>query len=307
MKVVNQIPYHRPFPMLLEEIKYDILSILDSGQYTNGTFCREIENKIAEIYKVKYAICCNSCTQGLLISLLSLPEKPKKIHTPAFAWYSSKWIVESIGIIPIYHDVGEYTWLMENFNSKNQTLLPVHTFGNVTQYEGKFVIYDGAHALGTNIFDIGDVTVFSLAPTKLVTSCEGGIIITDNHNMAHKMIELRDKIGRMSEIHALIGLKTLEKIKIILNWKKTVYNYYKKFIFGQFQYKCIDSNWNTIGFLNLENLKIPETIETRQYYEPLIRGLPNTDYIYKNMVCLPSYYNVNYKQVVNEILKYNES
>ena len=112
----------------------------------------------------------------------------------------------------------------------------------------------------------------------------------------------------MSEIHALIGLATLEHLDDIRLWKEKVYNYYKSHIPGQFQEIPISSNYNTIGFLNTENLEIPKHIETKQYYEPVfdMELMPNAFEVYKHMICLPSYYNCPYVDIVDDILELNE-
>ena len=98
-------------------------------------------------------------------------------------------------------------------------------------------------------------------------------------------------------------MATLEYLYEVLAWKKKGYEYYKKNIPGQFQYISNNSNYNTIGFLNTEKLKIPEHITTKQYYEPVYQTdlLPNAFEVYSQMVCLPSYYGCPYKKIVEDI------
>jgi dTDP-4-amino-4,6-dideoxygalactose transaminase len=93
----------------------------------------------------------------------------------------------------------------------------------------------------------------------------------------------------------------------VLSWKKEVYNYYRKHLDGIFQKIAESSNHNTIGILT--SLKIPEHIETRKYYQPieLNNDLPNTEAIYRSIVCLPSWYGVDYKQIVNDINEFNKN
>ena len=87
-----------------------------------------------------------------------------------------------------------------------------------------------------------------------------------------------------------------------------VYEYYKKHIPGQFQKIPYNSTYNTIGFLNICNLKIPKHIEIKQYYEPIHLPQKNTitEYVYNNIICLPSYYNCPYKQIVEDIKEEND-
>ena len=120
------------------------------------------------------------------------------------------------------------------------------------------------------------------------------------HN--EQLQEYRDKCSRMSEFHAKIGLSYLKYLEFILAFKKKVFHYYKDNLEGKFQEIPHDSNYNTIGLLT--DLKIPNDIEYRQYYKPLV-PMGNSDYVYDNIKCLPSWYGVDYKLVVDKINEYN--
>ncbi|MCK5642391.1 MAG: DegT/DnrJ/EryC1/StrS family aminotransferase, partial [Gammaproteobacteria bacterium] len=187
--------------------------------------------------------------------------------------------------------------------------LYLNTFGNIGKSVKSNAIYDSSHCLGANIEEIGLAHVLSLAPTKLVTSCEGGLILTNNKPLFDFAKEYRDKCSRMSEIHALIGLRTLEYINQVLEWKERVWHYYKSYIPGKFQEIPNNSNYNTIGFLNTEELHIPKNIKYKQYYEPIwdngVMEKTNTKKIYDQMVCLPSYHGCPYVRIVDDILEMN--
>ncbi len=288
---MDKVKYHKPL-----DIDYSVPNL--NGMISNHTHTRLLEAKVKEMYDVEYAIACSSNSIGLLITLQSsFINLCFDIYTPAFAWFSSKWAIESCGLDCIMTDIDKETWLMKN-DGFNQLL--VHTFGNVAKSNVKTVVYDGAHAFGSKIKDIGLATVFSLAPTKLITSCEGGIIITNNHELAERIVQLRDKVSRMSELNALWGLETLKRLNDVLEWKLECRNYYEDNLPGQFQKIPIDSNHATIGFLT--DLKMSSEIEFKRYYKPLEKGLENTDYVYERIVCLPSYYGVDYKKITETIL-----
>lgn len=306
------IPYHKPmklFPEETEQIKKKIDSCLDSGILTNKSNVRELEDRIKELHKTDYAIAVSSGTQALVIalqSLINIEDKiPYHIYTQAFTWYSTPYAIQTCSRIPVYCDIDPDTWLMEErFNYK--LAVPVHTFGNVKSIESDFKVYDGAHCLGTKLDDIGDATILSLAPTKLITSIEGGIILTNDQKLAKYATELRNKVSRMSEIHSVFGNTYLNHIEEISMWKKEVYDYYRKHLDGIFQKTADSHNRNTIGMLT--SLKIPAHIETRKYYQPIQRSkdLPNTEVIYNSIVCLPSWYGCPYKQIVNDICEFNK-
>jgi dTDP-4-amino-4,6-dideoxygalactose transaminase len=311
----NLIPFHRPMKLFSEEteqIKNKIDSCLNSGILTNKENVRELEERIKELHKVDYAIATSSGTQALVIALQSLVNIEDKIpfeaYTQAFTWYSTPYSIQTCGRLPIYCDIDPDTWTMkEECNYK--LAVPVHTFGNVSSIESTFKVYDGAHCLGAKLEDIGDATILSLASTKLITSIEGGVILTNDSKLAKYATDLRDKVSRMSEIHAIFGNAYLNYIEEISMWKKEVYNYYRKHLDGIFQKTADSSNHNTIGMLT--SLKIPSHIETRKYYQPLHSHvqsgeLPNTDAIYRSIVCLPSWYGCPYKQIVDDINNFNK-
>ena len=293
-----EIPYHRPLKIDFETPK----DLRESGMLSNFKYVNYLEYKIRQLYGVEYAIACSSNSIGLLITLQALKNNDefKYILTPAFAWFSSKWAILTSGNIPTFVDIDKETWLMED---KGYNQLAIHTFGNVIKINGKNRIYDGAHALGSVIKDFGMATVFSLAPTKLITSCEGGIIVTNDHELGGKIIQLRNKVSRMSEINAIWGASTLSRLDEMLEWKRECRKYYEKNLPGEFQKIPIDSNHATIGFLT--DMVMPPEIEFRKYYMPLEFGLPNANYVYGKIICLPSWYGVDYELVTDKILQFN--
>jgi len=304
---MEKIPYHRPYPLSdidIEFIQNNIKSILKSGQLKDFRWVPMLERDIKELYDVKYILSTSSCTQGLLICLEYI-ESIYPIQVSMFNWWSDLYILNILKKKIIWNDIDLQTWLP--IERENRYSLYLNTFGNIGRSNSDKVIYDSSHCLGAKIDHIGLAHIFSLAPTKLVTSGEGGIIITNNKSLYDFAKEYRDKCSRMDEIRALIGHVYFSYLEEILKWKKKVYIYYKKYIPGQFQTIPYNSTYNTIGFLNINNLQIPSHIEFRQYYEPIwdseIKN--NTNYIYKKIICLPSFYGVDYKKIVLDILEAN--
>lgn len=299
--MTKQIPYHRPYPFSVEEldeINRSINPCLRSGQLTNGVFVRELEEQVREMYDVDYCIALSSCTQGLMACWWV---HEHRTTYPSFTWKSLKYINKTrYYLFKNEVDIDRETWL-----PLGNPTFGLHTFGNILN-NSMIQFFDASHALGCTLPEIGLATVFSLAATKIVTSCEGGLLITNAEHVAEVVKEYRDLCARMSEIHAIMGLQALKHLPEVMEWKKEVYDWYSKKIPGQFQKIPITSNYNTIGFLNVNDLKIPKEIETRQYYEPLKKGLPNTDYVYSKMVCLPSWYNCPKEKIVELIKIENE-
>lgn len=299
----EQIPYHKPIELSRRDkeiIRIRHEGVLDSRQLTNGVWVRELERRIQEYYKCEYVIATSSCTQALL---LCLSQTPRDIQTTAFNWWSDFYVLDMLKKKVRWIDIDKETWLpIEKYPIHS---LYLHTFGNTGKSYDPNCIYDGSHCLFSKFEDIGLATCISLAPTKLITGGEGGLILTNDDKFAKTLTELRDKCSRMTEINAILALQTLEYKDKILEWKKKVRTYYIQHLGGGFQMKAFDSNWNTIGFIN--SLAIPGHIDSRQYYQPLLesRDLPNTKWVYERITCLPSYYGVDYKKIVEDIWSVN--
>jgi len=301
---MKEIPYHRPYPLNHQDkskIHARLNEVLFSGQLTNGRYVEKLEGKIKEMYDVKYVLATSSCTMGLMICLEFIP-KEYYIQVPRFNWWSDLYLLQFLKKEIYWNDIDKDSWLpIEAYGGYS---LYLNTFGNIGESKrGEKAIYDSSHCLGVKLREIGLATVFSLAPTKLITSCEGGLIITNNEELYEFAKERRDRMSRMSEINAIIGLQTLEHLDEILKWKKTGYHYYNAHLEGDFQKIPLRSNYNTIAFLNTEGYVIPEHIETKQYYHPLadIGIQNNVDYVYENIIALPSGFGVDYEKIVEDI------
>jgi dTDP-4-amino-4,6-dideoxygalactose transaminase len=307
LEKVERISFFRPPRLEFEEIQYieSLLEvILDSGQLTNGQFCRELEDMVKEIYGVKHAITCASGTMGLWIALKAL--KSKSVAMPAFTWKS---LAEIVPDRVAWLDIDRETWLPIVNGERADTFIINLTFGNVEDYsevvpKESTLLYDAAHNLGSRLIDIGNAAVFSLSPTKPATSVEGGIIITDDDELAKKMVELRNACGRMSEIHAVIGQVYLGKLGQTLARRVEIWNYYRRRLPFTPQKIKESTSYSVYGMLIepserarlLERIK--DKIECKIYYEPLKSGLLNTDWVFSRVLCIPSYPDVSENEVV---------
>lgn len=312
------IPYYRPPkipPKDRRALTQDIGQILESGLITNGEMCRRLEERMAKLHAVDYAIVCSSCTIGLNLVLEAL--KAKVIAMPSFTWKSVDYITRS-RFQRVWMDIDPETWLQIptflQFGEKRKidTYLIQNTFGSLSDFpienmaEEANVIYDGAYSTGCKDLKIGDAVVLSTTATKSITSCEGGVILTNSKILARELTELRDRCSRMSEVHALIGLYYLNRLSEIIDKKKQIFEYYRR----KMPYPCqeipLTTTYGYYGMLvdNRDTLieKIRDKIEYRIRYEPVIEGLKNTDYVYEHILCLPCYVDCPYEKVVEVVL-----
>ena len=304
------IPFYRP-PKLqaahTKRLSIDVKTIIDSGMLSNDVNCRILEERVKKMYGVEHVISCSSGTVGLWIAVQSLPRMPVTI--PAYEWRSLSYVLGGRKVK--YVDIDSLQWHVPTHRTDlSRVNIVNHTFGSVPYTRTGLVLYDAAHSLGAEIKDFGDATVFSLSPSKPATSCEGGLILTNNNDLAGKMLSMRDAVSRLSEVNAVVGLAYLSQIQRTVKRKRLIVNYYreklKNFTFQEIPISSSYSVCNVVcaplpkDGLMLGLLKMG--VETRAYHMPLCGGFPNTDFVFNNSFALPCYPDVDEREVVDRVL-----
>ena len=195
----------------------EIEGILLSGWVSIGEYVEALESYFKKTYRMKYAIGCNSATQGLTIAIKAAGWHNKHVHMPAFTWPSTLYAVKCSNNIPIFHDIDPDSWLMDDDFGKlteDDCIVPVDIFGNMAEHSDNFAIentiIDAAHGFGLECLGKrGIAEVVSLSFTKVVTGMEGGMILTDDDELAETATELRRLSARMGEINALIAMESI--------------------------------------------------------------------------------------------------
>lgn len=224
--------------------------------------------------------------------------------------------------------------------------MPVHVFGNACDIEAidfiakkhnLKVIYDAAHAMcvkykGKSIFEYGDISTTSFHATKLFGTAEGGAIFTNNDELDLKLRRIRffgfenhtDIVedgtnGKMTEVHAAVGIANLQYLDSALEDRTVKYAYYKENLKGLsgvcFQ-KINDGACNYSYFpivfknekdcLKVVNALQAENIYPRRYFYPSINTfnrlfpyveMPISEDIASRILCLPLYFTLKMKDV----------
>ncbi len=225
-----------------------IQEVLATGQLTLGRYGREFEEKFAAFCGMRYAVAVNSGTSSLEIILRSLGLEGKKVLVPDNTFFATAAAVVHAGCHPILVDMDPESFGVhpEEFERKitpdTAAAIVVHIGGLVSQHmpelaaiaarKGILLIEDAAHAHGSSLGGtsagaFGIAGSFSFYPTKVMTCAEGGMIVTNDRPLAEEARIYRDqgkasftqnahvRMGynwRMSEPHAIIGLKHLERL-----------------------------------------------------------------------------------------------
>jgi len=230
-----------------DDIKEAVLEVLDSGWYILGERVREFERKFADFCGVKHAVCTSSGTAAIFLCLLAIGIRPgDEVIVPSFSFIATASPVLHARAKPIFTDVNLRTYTMtqhgvkQKLSKRTKAIIPVHLFGHpadmdpimkIAEENNLVVIEDacqahGAEYKGRKVGGIGHIACFSFYPSKNMTVCgDGGIVTTNNDEVAEKVRMLRDHgrlekythkiVGynlRFNEIQAAIGIKQLEKL-----------------------------------------------------------------------------------------------
>ncbi len=295
------IKFARPNIECNDELLRKIGDILNDGWVSIGSRMLALEYHFKEKFHVQHAIACSSATTGLIIAIKAAGWKNMRIGIPAFTWPSTLYALECNGNMPVFCDINRDSWLIYADNNSSTRLIAVDIFGNQAQcnyadYHKENIIYDAAHGYGlSNLGQRGLAEVVSLSFTKRITATEGGMILTDDDELAETAYELRRLSGRMEEINALIAMESIRNYAD--DYNQTVINKYIKHIVVPYKTQSIPVDTNNSVFSIMFEEPCVRTavmvalakngVETKVYYDPLVSGLPNTDYVYQRILSLP--------------------
>ncbi len=237
---------HIASPVIGDEEKQGVLEVLDSGMLAQGSKVKALEEAFAEYCGVEHAVATSSGTTALHVALLAngIGEGDEVITSP-FTFIASANSVLFTGARPVFVDIDPATFNLDPdlveaaITPRTKAIMPVHLFGlpadmgplmALAEEHGLAVIEDACQAHGADYegkkagsFGTG---CFSFYPTKNMTTGEGGMITTDNEQLAEQCRVIRqhgmrrryyhDELGynfRMTDVHAAIGLGQLEKLE----------------------------------------------------------------------------------------------
>lgn len=232
-------------PLLGEEEKRAVLEVLDSGMLAQGKNVEEFEKVFANFIGVKQAIATSNGTTALHAALLAHGLGPDdEVITSPFSFIATANAIRMVGATPVFVDIEENTFninpqlIAAAITSKTKAILPVHLFGRpvdmdaITKIARKYnlvIIEDACQAHGAECngkkagsFGTG---CFSFYPTKNMTTGEGGMITTNDEEIAIKIRKIinhgsaqkyyHDHVGynyRMTDLAAAIGIEQLKKL-----------------------------------------------------------------------------------------------
>ncbi|MFH1827135.1 MAG: DegT/DnrJ/EryC1/StrS family aminotransferase [bacterium] len=265
----------------LQKIYFDtkeekaLINTLRSGWVTQGPKVAEFEKLVGDFVGAKYAIATSSATTALSLSLYALGIGPgDEVIVPSLSFIATANSILHVGAKPVFVDIDPKTYNIDPkkievlITNKTEAIIPVDQVGLPTDLEQVlkvarkhklYVVEDAACALGSSykgrkVGSFGDLACFSFHPRKIITTGEGGMILTNNKTWADSLKILRHHgmsisdlkrnkttktifekypvIGynfRMSDLLATVGVEQMKKLPLFIHKRAQLAKRYHDF------------------------------------------------------------------------------
>lgn len=210
--MVKKIPWWQPQTGSREK---EFIEKVIIGNFPNeGEFTTLFERKIAKLVNSKYAVAVTSGTIAIFLALKALGiGKGDEVIVPDLCFVAAPNAVDLTGATPVLVDVDPNTLMIEPgilqgaITKKTKAIIPVHISGRSSDMNGiikvaksykLLVVEDAAEAFyskhkGKFLGTFGDAGCFSFSPAKIITTGQGGVVVTDNRSLYKRLKELKDQ------------------------------------------------------------------------------------------------------------------
>ena len=332
-----------------------INSVLKSNFINEGSQTREFEKKICKLLKVKYAVTTTSGTVAIFLALKAAGiRNGDEVIIPNITFPATANAVKMAGGKIILADVNPINLLIDEkslikkINPKTKFIIPVHLSGrggnikkivSLGKKKSIKIIEDAAEALGSksqgkNLGSFGIAGCFSFAPNKILTTGQGGIVVTNNFKLFKKLKRLKDQgregpttggedkyvsIGynfKFTNLQSSLALSQMKNINWRMKKLSKIYKFYLKNINQNKYFRIINFNikdgelplWIDAWCSNrnkLFNFLKSKNIICRYYWKPIntckpykssFKDLLNSKKLQKKMMWLPSSLDMSIKE-----------
>jgi perosamine synthetase len=240
-----------------------VVNVLErESWWIKGPEIEELEQQISGVTDAEHAIAVSSGTAALYATLESMGIEGKEVIIPSFTYQATPNAIVAGGGKPVFADIESITFglraddVRQRITDETVGIVPVHFAGttaaeirelrDVADEHDLFLVEDAAHSLGATsagkpVGSFGDAAIFSFAFNKIITTGQGGIVVTDDSDLAKKIRQFRVH-GRnsnreyvtwglnlvMSSIHAAIGVAQLSKLDEFIATRRRLVNRYNK-------------------------------------------------------------------------------
>jgi perosamine synthetase len=337
-----------------EEID-EVMDALKSGYISSiGDKIEEYEEEFAKFCGVSYAASCSNGTTALHLALKAVGVKEgDEVIIPSFTMMATAAAVKYCNAVPVFVDTLMSTWNMNpreisnKITKKTKAIIVVHTYGfpcdmdeinKIARKNNLVVIEDAAEAHGAlyngePVGSLGDIACFSTYGNKIITTGEGGMVVSNNPMYIARIKWYRNHcfgeprfihhdIGynyRLTNIQAGIGLAQLRKATELIRKRIQIGNWYRKYLsdvpnifLPPEANKTTTNVYWMFGIVLLEYNKdmlmkelYSAGIDTRSFFYPMHlqppllsnETLPVSEFLYNNGLYLPTYYDLTEDEI----------
>jgi perosamine synthetase len=258
----NMYPVNRP-SIQADDVLSVVKALMKKNISGETETIQEFEDKYKKHLNRNFAVTVSSGTAALQIAFETLDlKKGDEVILPSFAIISCLTPILKLGLKPVFIDADPETWNMDikktlaAINSKTRVILVVHTYGQCVDIEAikkactkKIIIIEdaaeahGAQFNGTKAGTLGDLSIFSFYANKVITTGEGGMILTDDLALSERAKKLKNLAFqqsqrfihnevagnyRLSSLQAALGISQLKKIDKYIKKREILYQVYFK-------------------------------------------------------------------------------
>lgn len=347
------IPVTKSFLPPLEDYVEYLKKIWDSNQLTNnGPLVKELEAKLKDYLGVKHLFFVSNGTIALQIAIKAMDLHDEVITTP-FSYVATTSSLVWEGCQPVFVDIDTDTLCLDPnlieaaITPKTTAILATHVYGipcdvekiqSLAEKHQLKVIYDAAHTfgvkyLGKSLVSYGDISTLSFHATKLFHTVEGGAIITNDDELAHRISYMRNfghngqeafwgvgVNGKNSEFHAAMGLCNLPYLQEIIAARRQIFAWYDELIKESGLTRPslpVETEYNFAYYpvifpseeklIKAKNLLNQDDIFPRRYFYPSLTDLPYVESLFTPiagriapcMLCLPLFPELTFADVHN--------
>lgn len=324
-------------PVYCAEEKNSVRNYLDSsGWIMEHTKTRELESLICEYTGARYAHMVPSATMGLLLcSMIAKINRKEIFDCPAYTQAATANGAILLGGVPRFIDVDPNSYTIDFSQIKSRVVFvtsingrtPLNYYEEIKrlQDKGHFVIEDAAQALGswhkdTHVGTIGNVGVFSFGAPKIITTGQGGCIVTNDVSLSEQIHAIKNfgrtvgigetynQMGlnfKFTDLQASFGIEQMHKLPEIVQRKKEIYSLYRNNLWSQCAFVETDLEYCTPTYpeilvedrdklskhltsYGIGNRAVYSSLSQQPFHKQWATSTPTTDWIAQRGLQLPS-------------------
>ncbi len=239
----------------------------------------EFERRIADYTGSKYCVVVNNGTVSLAVALMAMGIGPKdEVIVPDYTMIASATAITLAGAKPVFVDINtknlclDFDLTKKAITKKTKAIMlvsingrcpEVGKFAKLAKEKSIFLIEDAAQSLGSKhhgkyLGTFGDIGSFSFSYPKIITTGQGGALVTDDKDLYQKVLKIKDfgreKSGvdyhevmgynfKFTDLQAVIGVEQMKKLAWRVDRKKKMAQLYEKLLKGVKEIECVKTNF----------------------------------------------------------------